>query len=710
LANGAFNAVNAFAQAAQLLGAVELSEILVPVSDILQNAAQVPKLVAQELGQLGDDISEVTTLLGTLQSTLSSVTLSNVLTNVFVAIVPQVAYIEALVFEQIANTPQYVNAQADYQYLQTLLDSDQTIAQQEMAVLQTQLKTAIDLRIQNTISLALGSQTVLITLNRMRDYLLNAALQAGNIQTSALQVVAAFSADLSSVQVTDAAAQQDAVNLQRDVQTLAQDLTAFKAAFQKLLTQACSAYTSVATSVNAIQTALEAALSDPLTIVSSLQQLASLLVNLKNPLASIDPSSIVTSYNAVNADVTTLLTDFNGLVALAGQQAQLSSAQQAISNQIQATQARLGQYLTNIQSAFANDQFQKNVASLNSFYGTLVTTANSVGAALAAFLQKLASLQQIRVSYDYDSPLQTNSTGLFIPSKGGVAADLSLHTSLTVNTPLSSNPASPDLVIAATVNNFTLLLVPAFPFLTVGFTSASFTSTNGSAPIVSCKLDSSSIQFIGPLNFVYGLASAISLPDDLTVQQTPGGVSIGFDFSLPSIETGAFTLSNLSLNSGVALDFTGQAIKVLFGFADPNHHFLMTYTIFGGGGYLGFSFAPTLGKSSFDISGALEFGAEAALDFGVASGDLYIFGGFLFNMTGDELDLGGYLRAGGDLNVLDLISVSVEFLMSLTYEDRGGKAWLVGECDITVDVDIFMVIDTSVDIRMYKEFSNGGTN
>ena len=79
-------------------------------------------------------------------------------------------------------------------------------------------------------------------------------------------------------------------------------------------------------------------------------------------------------------------------------------------------------------------------------------------------------------------------------------------------------------------------------------------------------------------------------------------------------------------------------------------------------------------------------------------------------MTGDELDLGGYLRAGGDLDVLDLISVSVEFSMSLTYEDRGGTAWLVGECDITVDVDIFMVIDTSVDIRMYKEFSNGSAS
>jgi hypothetical protein len=711
LANGAFNAVNAFAQAAQLLGAVELSEILVPVSNILQNAAQVPKLAAQELGQLSGDINDVTTPLNTLQSTLSSITLSDVLNNVFNAIAPQVAYIEALVFEQIASSSQYVNAQTDVQYLQTLLSADTTTAKQEMAALQAQLNTALDLRIQSTTSLPVGGQTILVTMNRMRDYLLNAALQAGNLQTPALQVVAAFSADLNSLQVADATAQQGAVTLQTDIQTLTQDLVAFKSAFQNVLTQVSSAYTAIATSVAAILSAVKSGLSDPLSIVSSLQQLGSLLTNLKNPLSSVDPSSIVSSYTTVNADATKLLSDFNALMTLAGQQPQLTKATQAISAQIQATKTTLQQYFTNIQAAFTSVAFQTNLASLNNFYNTLVTTANNAGTAITAFLQQINNLQQIRVSYDYDAPLQTNSTGLFIPSKGGNPADLSLHTSLTVNVPgLSTNPPSPDLIISATVSNFTLLLVPGFPFLTVGFTNASFTSTNGSAPVVSCTLDKSSIQFIGPLNFVVGLASAISLPDDLSVQQTPDGVSIGYDLSLPSIETGAFMLSNLSLNSGVALDFTGQAINVLFGFADPNQHFIMTYTIFGGGGYLDFSFAPTLGKSSFDISGALEFGAEAALDFGVASGDLYVFGGFLFNMTGDELDLGGYLRAGGDLDVLDLISVSVEFSMSLTYEDRGGTAWLVGECDITVDVDIFMVIDTSVDIRMYKEFSNGSAS
>jgi len=707
LATGAFNAINAFAQAAQLLGAVELSEILDPVSDILQNAAAVPKLVAQELGQLTGDINSVTDQLTALLNALNSVTLSDLLNTLFQGIAPQVAYVQALVFEQVASTAQYANAQSDLAYLQTLVGND------EVAALQNQLVISLAARIQNTISLTPTGVAVFVTLNRMRDYLLNAALQANNLVTPALQVFAAFSADLASLQLTDATAQQLATTLQADLAKLTKDLGCFKTAFQSVLTQITVPYNSVATSVTSIQSAIAAGLSDPLSIVSSLQQLASLLVNLKNPIPS-DPSTltkpVVSLCQTVNADVVQLLSDFKALVTLAGTNSMISNAAAAVATEIQSIQTNMKDIQLDT-SIFSGSTFLASIQGLNTFYGTLITASNTAGNTLNGFLQQLNQLEQIRASYDYDTALKSNDDGLFIASKGGQLANLSLHTSITVNVPgLSSNPPSPDLLISATIKNFTLLLIPGFPFLSVGFTSASFTSNNGSTPVVSCNLDQSSVQFIGPLNFVIGLAQSISLPDNLSIQQTANGVSIAFNFSLPSIESGAFNLTNLTLNSGVSLDFTGGAIRVLFGFADPNQHFLMTYTIFGGGGYLDFSFAPLLGASSLDISGALEFGAEAALDFGVASGDLYIFGGFLFNMTGDELDLGGYLRAGGDLNVLDLITASVEFSLSLAYENRGGTAWLVGECDITIDVDIFMVIDTSVDIRMHREFSNASAS
>ncbi|MGA2538334.1 MAG: hypothetical protein ABSF53_20150 [Terracidiphilus sp.] len=709
MANGVFSALDAFSQAATLLGAIELSQIIDQVNDIVQNAAAVPKLVAQELGQLSGDITTITNQFTTLLNTLSTLTLSNALSGLFGAIEPQVAYVQAFAFEQVAATPQYVNAQSDLNYLQSL------VGNATVAALETQLSASLAARVQSTSSLTIAGQNTFVTLNRMRDFLLNAALQADNLVTPALQVLSAFSADLSSLQLADATAQQYATALQADLTKLSTDLSGFQTAFQSVLTQVSSAYNSVQSSITAIQSAISAA-TDPLSIINSLQQLASLLTNLQNPIPTdltwLQP--VVNQCNYVNTDVAKLLADFTALVNLVGQETgqTINTAVQTVVAELQTIQTTMQQDFvlnTTVFTGAATNGFLAVLKGLNTFYGTLITAAAGAGQIINGFLQQLADVQQVRASYDYDTPLK--SSDLFIASKGANPAALSLHTSITVNVPgLSANPPSPDLIISATVSNFTLLLIPEFSFLSVGFNSASFTSTNGSTPVVNCSLDKDSVQFIGPLNFVTGLAQSISLPGGLSIQQTSTGVSLAYDFSLPAIETGAFTLSNLSLNSGVSLDFTGGAIHVLFGFADPNQHFLMTYTIFGGGGYIDFSFAPQRGVSAFDINGALEFGAEAALDFGVASGDLYIFGGFLFNMTGDELDLGGYVRAGGDLNVLDLITASVEFSLALSYENRGGTAWLVGECDITVDVDIFMVIDTSVDIRMHKEFSNASAS
>jgi hypothetical protein len=104
------------------------------------------------------------------------------------------------------------------------------------------------------------------------------------------------------------------------------------------------------------------------------------------------------------------------------------------------------------------------------------------------------------------------------------------------------------------------------------------------------------------------------------------------------------------------------------------------------------------------VTGAFELGAMAALDFGVASGDVYAFLGIYFGLSPNDLVLSGYFSAGGDLNVLGLITVSVEFLMSLTYENRGGEAWLSGDCEVDVDVKVLLFSET-VSLHLHHDFS-----
>jgi hypothetical protein len=107
------------------------------------------------------------------------------------------------------------------------------------------------------------------------------------------------------------------------------------------------------------------------------------------------------------------------------------------------------------------------------------------------------------------------------------------------------------------------------------------------------------------------------------------------------------------------------------------------------------------------LEAALEFGAAASIDLGVASGGVHIMAGVYFamgNKDGKDLSvLSGYLRMGGELSVLGLISISLEFVLSFGYEN--GKA--AGRATLTVKVEVAF-FSTSVDITVEKKF--GGSS
>ena len=95
--------------------------------------------------------------------------------------------------------------------------------------------------------------------------------------------------------------------------------------------------------------------------------------------------------------------------------------------------------------------------------------------------------------------------------------------------------------------------------------------------------------------------------------------------------------------------------------------------IFGGGGF----FHVELDTDGLRmLEAAFEFGATAALDIGVASGEVHIMAGIYFAVEkkaipdhGEQMcaSLSGYLRCGGSLCVLGLVKISVEFYLSFTY-------------------------------------------
>ncbi len=303
----------------------------------------------------------------------------------------------------------------------------------------------------------------------------------------------------------------------------------------------------------------------------------------------------------------------------------------------------------------------------------------------------------INASYTYKTTMHDSPP--FVASFKGNRSQFDLESSVLVNL----DGTKPTFDISAEVTNFSLNLIPSFSFVIIGFDTARLTSHDGGSPTVYCPFNADNVQLVGPLDFVSNLASTLGLPPEMVAQITGLGVIVGLNILIPTKPCGAFNIVGLSVYTAIKLDFTGKPLRVIFGFANPNQHFTMTYLFLGGGGFINFEFTPS-DTTTMAVTAALEFGAMAALDFGVASGEVHIFGGFYMSLRPNDLLLSGYYRAGGDFNVLGLISASLEFVMALSYEDRGGQAWLSGDCELDVDVHV-LFFSASVPLHMHHDFS-----
>jgi len=209
----------------------------------------------------------------------------------------------------------------------------------------------------------------------------------------------------------------------------------------------------------------------------------------------------------------------------------------------------------------------------------------------------------------------------------------------------------------------------------VNFSEFSFSSSTGKKMDVKVNLyEEMPLEFGGDLKFVEEMRKAIppGLFGDgpsLDLIYDPPGIRAGFATSLPPVSVGVFNLRDVCLGASLTLPFFDGKPVLNFNISERPHPFLLTVSIFGGGGF----FALQLDTAGIkELQAALEFGAAAALDIGVASGEVHMMAGIYISLqrkeTGTDLMtvLSGYLRMGGSLCVLGLIKVSVEFNLSFT--------------------------------------------
>jgi hypothetical protein len=303
--------------------------------------------------------------------------------------------------------------------------------------------------------------------------------------------------------------------------------------------------------------------------------------------------------------------------------------------------------------------------------------------------------------------VKSDPAKLFEPLPNG---SLDLHA--TFVTPLFGG--IPEYKVVGELKNFKLYMVgKPDAFLILTFNRLKFASETGKAPDVDVDIDK--VEFAGALQFINDLKNYMNFGGNgLNIDVSPQQIEAGYTLAIPTITTGIFTLANVSLAAGVTIPFTGKPFSARFAFCRPDAQFLLTYTIFGGGGFAQIAVGadPKEGKLGIEILEiGLEFGAAASINLGVASGGVQIMAGIYFkiaNLPGcaaPSVQLSGYVRLGGELDVLGIINISIEFRMSLNYDSADGSVW--GQATLVVEVDV-LFISKSVELTVEKRFGGGG--
>ena len=351
-------------------------------------------------------------------------------------------------------------------------------------------------------------------------------------------------------------------------------------------------------------------------------------------------------------------------------------------------------------SPFQRSELERVISALNSALATLDTAAGLFDE-LTWFVSGLASGGgEVRTRLEWKPRVNDlQFAGATVVRFTNPDTALKLSVEARASTALAAG-----LDVAAELTDFQLVLVPGLELMGLDFTRLAFRGGTSRRPEI--DLVFGGISFLGILSFVETLKELIPLDgfsDPPFLDVSAEGVSAGFTVALPNVAIGVFTLSNLALGADARVPFLGESVSVGFNFCSRERPFTLGVFPLGGGGFFSIRLNPT---GVVLLEASLEFGAVVALDFGVASGSVSAMGGIYFRLEGSAGSLAGFFRVRGEVDVLSLISASIELYMALTYAFETGK--MIGEASITVSVEVFL-FSTSVSINTSRTFagSNG---
>jgi hypothetical protein len=299
--------------------------------------------------------------------------------------------------------------------------------------------------------------------------------------------------------------------------------------------------------------------------------------------------------------------------------------------------------------------------------------------------------EALQTTLDWSPTVRGDPLGFFVP---GDSASLAVHAE--VYTPITS-PQQTTYTVHGELTDFDLVLFGnASPCVDIAFNSVAFDFATGAKARL--QPDIAGVSFIGALSFVQAFEQFFSSLGGPSIDVSSAGVVASYSVALPSVSVGIFSLSNLALSGSLNIPFDSTPVRLRVDFCTRENPFLLAIDLFTGGGFFGVALGAD-GIEMLEVS--LEFGASASINLGVASGGVSIMAGIYFAVQttpSSSVQLTGFLRADGNLSVLGIVSISVEFYLGFTYLDPG-QAY--GIATVTVEVSV-LCFSKSVSMSMEK--------
>lgn len=338
---------------------------------------------------------------------------------------------------------------------------------------------------------------------------------------------------------------------------------------------------------------------------------------------------------------------------------------------------------------------------INQFAGAKIlglvklTEVLDLGSVLPPTLHQRVTATEAELVYQWEAPLRENGT-ILKPAKGAPEglAKLSLTARMTRRFADGATTSHVKGIL-------TLVDLEVAEVVRLHFDELAFTADPGVPPQITTK--GISLEFFKELSFLQDLRTALEsagLSKGASVDVTSARITAGFAAALPSLPLGMFTVSNLSIATRLTIPFEDQKpVAFSFAVAERFKPFTVAVSMFSGGGF----FALELDSDGIRrVEASLEFGGSMSLDIVVASGGVYVMAGIYFLYADGIVNISGYLRAGGYLSVLGIVTISADFYMQLSYQPETGK--ISGRASLTIGIKV-LFFSKSVTLSVERTFA-----